>query len=134
MSRKGGSRLAALLVGERPYVLGLVVLVTLLVVMALGALESLSAAADRVERLETQRGQYTTAIEELEGRRDALQRPEEIELLARSRHGLVRPGEIPFVVVTPEPELEIVPEGAEPSEDDVPWYRRLGRNLSELFS
>lgn len=134
MSRRGRSRLGPLLVGERPYVLGLVVLVILLGVMTLGPLETLSAAADRVDRLEAQREQYTTAIEELEERREALQRPEEIELLARSRHGLVRPGEIPFVVVTPEPELDVGPEGAEPPDDDLPWYRRLGRSLSELFS
>lgn len=132
--RPRNSRLGWLLVGERPYVIGLVVLVILLAAMTLGPVESLSTAADRVDRLEAQREQYTAAIEDLDQRRNALQSPEEIELLARSRHGLVRPGEIPFVVVTPEPDLEIGPEGGEPGDDELPWYRRLGRSLSELFN
>jgi cell division protein FtsB len=132
--RSRSARLRPLLVGERPYVLGLMVLVILLALMTLGPLESLSTASDRVDRLETQREQYTAAIEELEQRRAALQRPEEIEMLARGRHGLVRPGEIPFVVVTPEPELEVGPESVEPRNEDLPWYRRLGRSLSELFN
>lgn len=119
--------------------MGLVVLVALLAVMVLGPLEEYSVAADRVDGLRAQRAELTTEVDRLESRRQALSDPVEIELLARREHGLVRPGERPFVVVTPEEELTVGPDadaeaglrsGQVP---DAPWYRRLGRTLTDVL-
>lgn len=118
--------------GDRPYALILVVLVTLAAAMALGPLQVFSAAADRVDELEGERERLEGEVEGLEERRDRLEDPSEIERLARSELGLVRPGEIPFVVVVPEEgEGETPDEGDEDEADDLPWYRHLGRWLGE---
>lgn len=136
MSRRGQPRARRhLLGGDRLYLLALVVVVTAVGAMALGPLESYTAAADRVDALEDTRDRLRHEVDTLEERRDRLEDPEELELLARSEHGLVRPGEIPFVVVVPDADPDRVrPEPPTPGEPaDGPWYRRLGRALAELF-
>lgn len=121
--------------GDRLLPLGLVVLVVLLAATALGPLERYAVAADRVDGLRAQRAELADEVARLEERRDALSDPEEIELLARREHGFVKPGELPFVVVTPEEELELGPAAAdaEAADEAAPWYRRLGLQLEELF-
>lgn len=121
--------------GDRPYQLGLLLLVVPLAALALGPLEEYSVAADRVDGLQAQRAELDAEVDRLEERRAALSDPAEIELLARREHGLVRPGEQPFVVVTPEEPLSLGPD-ADADADvpaDAPWYRRLGRELTALF-
>ncbi len=115
--------------------LALVAIVTVILTMAVGPLQSYTAATDRVEALERTRDQLRAEVDSLEERRERLEDPEELELLARSEHGLVRPGEIPFVVVVPDADPDRVrPEPPTPGEPaDGPWYRRLGRALAELF-
>jgi hypothetical protein len=105
--------------------------------MAVGPLQSFTAAAERVGDLAMTRDQLQAAVDRLEDRRALLHDPDELELLARQDFGLVRPGEIPFVVVTPDDEFS----GAGPDEvtgspvsDARPWYRRLWRAFMGLFS
>jgi cell division protein FtsB len=133
----GNGRLRRLAGGDRPYLAALVVLVVLVVTMALGPLQNYTAAADRVDSLETSRDQLRQQVDALEDRRTRLSDPEELELIARSELGMVMPGEVPFVVVTPnDDEVEQVrPEPPEtlPS-GDAPWYRKLGRTLQDLFT
>jgi len=65
-------------------------------------------------------------VERLTGERDRLSDPAEIEALARSRLGYVRPGEVPYVVQLPEPP-------ASPTADaghGVPWYSVLWREVT----
>jgi cell division protein FtsB len=120
--------------GDRPFVAALVGLLILLGAMALGPLQSFTAAADRVDALEASRDKLQVEVDRLEDRREQLSDPEELELLARSELGLVKPGEVPFVVVTPPPDVEQVgPEAAEAPAPDDAWYHRLGRALSDLF-
>lgn len=129
----GGGLRRALTAGDRPYVLILALLAVLAVVMALGPLQVFTAAADRVDELREQREELQGEVEELEERRERLEDPEEVERIARSELGLVRPGEIPFVVVPPEdagPEQHREDESPQEEADD-PWYRRLGRWLGE---
>lgn len=125
------ARLSQLLAGNRAYAAGVAVLVVLLGVMMLGPLESLSAAADRVDALQTERDRRVAEVAELERRRAALQQPEQVELRARRELGMVEPGEIPFVVVTPEP-AEAPPAPAPPPAAD-PWYERLWQAATGLF-
>lgn len=124
-----------MLKGDRLYLLALVAVVTVMAAMAVGPLQNYTAAADRVENLERTRDQLREEVDTLEQRRERLEDPEELELLARSELGLVKPGEIPFVVVAPDEGSEQVRPGEEPGDGDGdPWYRRLGRWLAERFA
>ena len=124
-----------LLRGDRLYVLALVAVVTAVGAMAVGPLQSYTAAADRVDAMEHTRDLLREEVDALEERRDRLHDPEELELLARTELGLVKPGEIPFVVVAPEEQLEPPRPDTSGSGDgeEEPWYRRLGRAVAELF-
>jgi cell division protein FtsB len=69
----------------------------------------------------------------LEARITALQTPEEVERLAREQFGLVRPGEIGYVVITP-PEPAPEPDVVEEVEERPPWWEQVwdyltGRDL-----
>jgi hypothetical protein len=119
--RRAGSRsvngLRQATSGDRPYVVGLFVLIAVLAIMLVAPARSLTAAAD------------------LERRRQQLRDPEEIELLAREQLGMVRPGEIPYVVTSPQGDGERLElDGrATLASDSVPWYRRLGEAFGQLF-
>lgn len=121
--------------GDRVYIFVFLGVVAALAAMAVGPLQSYTAAADRVDGLTDTRDALSEEVDRLEERRERLHDPEEIELMARSELGMVRPGEVPFVVVTPEPELDQVhPDSAdEASDEEGPWYRRLGRWLGDLL-
>lgn len=115
---------------SRRYQIALAVLVVLLGVMMIGPFQSLTAASDRVDDLERRRAELSAEVAALEQRRADLDRPEEIELLARSELGLVEPGEVPFVVVTPEP---APPPSVPPPPPDQPWYAQLWDGVTGLF-
>lgn len=134
--RRRPSLLRRLLTGDRVYVFVFLGVIAALAAMAVGPLQSYTAAADRVDGLTDTRDALSEEVDRLEERRERLHDPEEIELMARSELGMVRPGEVPFVVVTPEPELgQVHPDPADeaPSADGR-WYRRVGRWLGDLFS
>ena len=115
-------------VREHVPLLATIGLLAVLGAMAFGPVKSYAAAADRVDQLEQGQAELQSEVDRLEERRERLQNPDEIELLARERFGLVRPGEIPYIVVTADPELgELLPVSGEPV--NAPWYRRLGEAL-----
>lgn len=128
--RRRRSPLAGLLGGTRAYVLAIGVLVVLLAFMTVGPLELFGAQADRVDLLTAQRDQLAGEVDALGQRRDELQDPRAIEELARREQGLVRPGEVPYVVVTPTPDPAA---RATAPEQDESFLRRLTRSLTELF-
>ncbi len=125
----------ALTAGDRPYVFALAGVVVLVIGMALGPLQVFTTAADRVDELDEQRERLREEVDALEDRERELNDPEEVELLARSELGLVQPGEIPYVVVTPEDDTPRIGRDAGPPASDedgeAPWWRRLGRWLGE---
>ncbi|CAN5364142.1 hypothetical protein BH20ACT9_BH20ACT9_08310 [soil metagenome] len=111
---------------DRVYVVALVAVVLLLAVMMLGPLRSLVEAESHVADLERSRRRLQAQVAHLEERRDALHDLHELELIAREDLGMVMPGEVAFVVVSPHSEAQ------EAREDDgrwrvppQPWYRRL---------
>jgi cell division protein FtsB len=126
-----GERLRVVLRRDRPYLLALLALLILLAVMAIGPLHSYTAAAQQVDGLVAARDQLAERVVDLERERERLQDPDHIELLAREQLGLVKPGEIPFVVVTPEPDLRQLQEQAE--QRDGWWLRRLWRAAVERW-
>jgi cell division protein FtsB len=110
--------------GEHVEPLATVSLIVLLGTMAIGPVKSYAAAVDRVGQLEQSRAELQAQVDRLEERRQDLHDPLEIEQLARERFGLVRLGEVPYIVVSAGPELsELQPvNGTRP---DTPWYTRL---------
>lgn len=140
-SRRGargreGSRLlpAALTRGQRPFVFAFVVLLVGLATMAATPAQRYVEMQQRVDSLTQQREEFADDVDALEERKERLRDPEEIELLARRELGLVRPGEISYVVVRPdrnEPGVD-VREPEPVADEDKPWWRRLGETLGLL--
>jgi cell division protein FtsB len=109
---------------SRRFVVGVLALLALLAFMAAAPIRALDATNQRVEHLRATKQQLTASVTELERERARLQDRGHIELLARRRFGLVRPGESAYVVVTPEDELSKdgePPRGA----GHRAWYRWL---------
>jgi cell division protein FtsB len=139
--RPGRSRGASRRRDDRPYVILLFGLLVVIGAMALGPLRSLAAANERVDELTQQRDVLAEEVDGLERQKTDLNDPAEQEVYAREQLGLVRPGEIPYVVL-PEPDGE---RGASPdgtadggeAQDagarSSPWYRRLVNAVTSLF-
>lgn len=123
-ARAGGVSLVAAARASRGFVLGLVALLALLAFMAAAPIRSLDAANQRVEHLRATKQQLTASVTELEQRSARLRDPDEVELLARTKFGLVKPGETAFVVSTPE---EPIATDATPDDGagHRAWYRWL---------
>lgn len=123
--------------GRRHLLAGVSLLVAL-IAMTLGPLQSYTAAADRVDALAASRQRLQVEVDRLEDQRRRLNDPDEVEVLARAELGLVKPGEVPYVVAGPEPGLDQVgldPQAPPPV--DLPWYRswyrRLARSVADLL-
>jgi cell division protein FtsB len=86
------------------------------------------AQRGRVARLRAQQAQQQRRVDALEARKRQLQDPSYVEQLARERLHFVRPGEVPYILLTPTP----TPVPAKPGAPGVtkvdgsgPWYSRL---------
>jgi cell division protein FtsB len=132
---RGGRRAGGVLVaGDRPYLATLVAICALAALMISAPLNRYLDGRERIALLEHQHGALEDEIRTLEQRAEDLHDPEHIELLAREQLGLVRPGEIPYVVVQPEVERpQLVAPPDEPPEPDA-WHRRLIEALKDAVS
>jgi cell division protein FtsB len=121
--------------GDRPYVVAFFVLVVVFAMMIVGPLQSYTAAAERVHDLEVAKAELEHAVDALEDREARLQDPEEIELLARERLGLVKPGEIPYVVTDGDPDTDRVRPDGRPLTPplQLSMWQRLGHAFGSLF-
>ena len=94
-------------------------------------------AADRA--IEADQAAYEATldeIDELEAERDALLTDIEVERVARERFGYVKPGEQPYVVVTPRDQEDLPPEESKAPTSPPVWYDPIldfltGRDLAE---
>ena len=127
--RRDGARLSGLL--------ALVVLVALVVTAAgifpfrqiIGQRRAVDLAEEKLTALEAENQRLEVEIA-------ALYTPEEVERIAREQFGLVRPGEVGYVVVTP-PGAEVVEAEPEPvleAPEGQPWWNDMwdfltGRDL-----
>ena len=134
--RDGDSILRKFVAGDRPYVVAFFVLLAVLAMMIVGPLQSYTAAAERVHDLEVARADLRRQVSELEERERRLKDPEEIELLARERLGLVKPGEIPYVVTDGNPDTDQVRPDGRPLTPPLrlSLWQRLGKAFGSLFS
>lgn len=119
--------------GDRPYQFGLVILLFVLLSMAWAPIKNLTAGSERIDQLVASRDALAAEVDKLEDRKDQLMDPEELELIAREEYGLVKPGEIPYVVVTAEPDPQLGPVETPQPPSDLPWYRRVWSSVSELW-
>jgi cell division protein FtsB len=98
-----------------------------------GPMELRLAARDRVTTLEAQLAALDAENVRLTERRDDLRDPEVVELLAREQQGLVRPGEVPYVLTPPPVDrpriVDPVPVADAPEPDlaarIIAWLRAL---------
>jgi hypothetical protein len=86
------------------------------------------AQRGKVARLRAKETQAQARVDALEARKRQLQDPAYVERLARERLHFVRPGEVPYILLTPTP----TPAPAKPAAPGVakvdgsgPWYARL---------
>lgn len=116
--------------GDRPFVIGLVVLVLMALLTLSGPLQSFLDGRARVDTLSVQEAALAEENARLQQRVDELSDPDTIEQLAREQQGLVRPGEEAFVIVPPSPERPLIDTEPSSADDEgVPWWRRAWRAL-----
>lgn len=127
-----GRRLAAAVRASRQFVVSLIALLAVLAFMAAGPIRSLDAADQNVEHLRATKRQLTASVTDLEYRRARLQDPQQVELLARTRFGLVKPGEQAYVVMTPEEDLRTDGEPTDGGRDRA-WYRWLLDAVTDML-
>ncbi len=128
------SSMRRLLTGDRPFLLGLAVLLVLGAMVISGPLRSYIDQRDRVDLLERQLAVLDEANTDLSQRAADLRDPEYQELLARERYGYIRPGEVPYVVVPPERDTSQI--GEQLVVDDPaprPWYRAAWDGLTGVL-
>jgi cell division protein FtsB len=104
-------------------------ILVVLLLMAVPPARQLYRQHTQVQAAERQLEALQRGNDELEEHLARLEDPDYLEKLARRELGLVRPGEIGYVVVPEEPETER--SEAPPSPSD-PWYERLLRSIRGL--
>lgn len=87
--------------GRWAQVVALLLLLGLLAAMAIGPVKQLLEQKNRISAVATQLEQLEENNAALQDRIDRLKDPDYIEQQARAQAGLVRPGEIPFLVMPP---------------------------------
>ena len=120
--------------GDRPMLVAMFAVLAVFVAMLLGPLQSFTSASERVDELEARKAQLTTAVDDLEQRRSHLLDPEQVELLAREELGMVRPGEVPYVVTGREGDVEKLPR-LQPTGPVAPkaWWQRVAGAFGRML-
>lgn len=114
--------------GDRPFLIGLGVLLLMALLTLSGPLQNFLDGRARVDNLTTQADALADENARLEQRAEDLEDPDTIEMLAREQQGLVRPGEEAYVIVPPAPDRPLIDaEPQESAEESVPWWRRAWR-------
>ncbi|HEX8003259.1 MAG TPA: septum formation initiator family protein [Mycobacteriales bacterium] len=113
-------------VTSRAAILGVVVMVLALALTV--PLRQYLAQRGKVARLRAKQEQAQARVDALEARKRQLQDPAYVEQLARERLHFVRPGEVPYILLTPTPTP--VPSrpgvaGGPGVGGTGPWYSRL---------
>lgn len=110
----------------RAAILGVVVCVLALALTV--PLRQYVAQRGKVARLRAQQAQAQARVDALEARKRQLQDPAYVEQLARERLHFVRPGEVPYILLTPPP-TPVPSKTGVPGGPGVkgtgPWYSRL---------
>lgn len=102
LRRGRGSGFARL--GKGPQIVALLLVAALLGAMMIEPTRQLLEQKQRIASMSEELETTLTTNRKLKGRIERLQDPDFVEQLARSQVGLVRPGEVPYVVMPPSEE------------------------------
>jgi cell division protein FtsB len=123
----------AALAGDRPMVVALLGVIVLSVLMVSGPAQRYLDSSSRVDALDAKAEALEEENERLQQRKDDLNDPEYVELLAREQQGFIRPGEVPYTLVPPEvdrPQISTPRDLGEP--EPGPWYSRAWESVRGL--
>lgn len=109
--------------------LALAVTLGAIVIMALPSARQLYAQQQSISAEEAKLAALAEENALLEQRLARLQDPCYIEKLAREQLGMVRPGEIAYVVVSPEASK---PEEEMPKPEPLPWYKKAWNWIKDV--
>lgn len=119
--------------GDRPYWVALLAATGLSLVIVSGPIQTWLAQRDLVERREAVLAVLDEENAELADRVRALNDPDTIEAEAREQQGMVRPGEVPYVIVPPAVDSErIAPDLTDVETDDRGWFARVWEAITGL--
>jgi cell division protein FtsB len=112
-------------VTSRAAILGVVICVLALALTV--PLRQYVAQRGKVARLRAKVAQAQARVDALEARKQQLQDPAYVEQLARERLNFVKPGEVPYILLTPTPTPSPPPAGTGGTKvgGSGPWYSRL---------
>lgn len=104
----------------------LIAVIVLGVLLVVPPFENYVSARQRAALLEQQASALDTENQRLERRLSDLDDPVTIELLAREQQGLIRPGEVPYVLIPPESERpRIIDVPPDPATADIDVFERI---------
>ena len=127
-----GARMRALR-GDRPYVVAFLAATGFALVVVSGPIQTWLTQRDLVDQREGVLAVLDDENQALAARVRELNDPDTIEAEAREQQGMVRPGEVPYVVVPPavdQPQLG--PDVAEDTEDRS-WFERLREAIADIL-
>lgn len=119
--------------GDRPYVVAFVAAVGVALVIISGPIQTWLGQRDLVD----QRAAVLEVLEDenadLAARVRELNDPDTIEAEAREQQGMVRPGEVPYVIVPPDTGAErIAPDLTDVETDGRGWLTRAWEAVTQL--
>ncbi len=120
--------------GDRPYWVAFLAATGLSLVIVSGPVQTWLEQRDLVERREAVLAVLDEENTALADRVRALNDPDTIEAEAREQQGMVRPGEVPYVIVPPDVDGErIAPDLTDVETDDRGWFSRVWEAVTGLF-
>lgn len=121
----GVDRARRALAGDRPFVIGLVVIVLLAVTVVSGPLQSWLGGQERLDVARTQLAALDAATAELDQRAADLTDPEHVEVVAREQLGYAMPGQVAYTLVPPEGDAMTVDDTTTAEVTATPWWQRV---------
>lgn len=123
----GADRARRALAGDRPFVVGLVVIMLLAVTVVSGPLQSWLAGQERLDVATTQLAALEAATTELDQRAADLTDPAHVEVLAREQLGYAMPGQVAYSLVPPEGDDlgDASPTPPTGATSPTSWWRRV---------
>ncbi len=120
--------------GDRPYVVAVLVATGLSLVIVSGPVQTWLAQRDLVDQREGVLEVLEEENAELAARVRDLHDPDTIEAEAREQQGMVRPGQVPYVIVPPAADSErIAPDLTDVETDERGWFARVWEAVTGLF-
>ena len=120
--------------GDRPYVVAFLAATGFALVVVSGPIQTWLTQRDLVDQREGILAVLDEENDRLHDRVRELNDPDTIEAEAREQQGMVRPGEVPYVIVPPDADSErISPDLTDVPTDERGWVTRAWEAVAGLF-